>query len=221
MDIVEAFMDRSCDPPLRGSLHRPEMPNGDGLVFTHGAGGNAQGPMLVALAEAFARNGVTVLRCDLPFRQNRSVGPPRPGDAARDRAGLKCAVEAMRKLAPGRVFLGGQSYGGRQATMLIADEPGLVDGLLLTSYPLHPPGKPQQLRVEHFPKVKVPTLFVEGTKDPFATLDEIKSAVKMIPARTDILVIDGVGHDLGFRGKKGRESFGSDVVARLQQLMTA
>jgi len=119
----ESFSDTSLDPPVRGFLHRPEKAKQDGLVLTHGAGGNCRGPLLTALAECFSGSGFAVLRCDLPFRQVRSFGPPRPGDASRDRQGLKNAVAALRKLAPGRMFLGGQSYGGRQASMLCADEP--------------------------------------------------------------------------------------------------
>ena len=122
MNVVEQFVRGTCNPPVRGFLHRPTSPSGDGLVLTHGAGGNAKMALLVALAEAFAGAGFTVLRCDMPFRQARPFGPPRPGDAARDRAGLANAVAAMRELVPGRVFLGGQSYGGRQASMLLAEQ---------------------------------------------------------------------------------------------------
>ena len=173
----EAFVDTSLDPHVRGFLHRPVAPSGDGLVLTHGAGSNSKAPLLVALAEAFAAAGVTVLRCDLPYRQSRPYGPPRPGDAAHDREGLKNAVTALRNLVPGRVFLGGHSYGGRQSTMLCADQPGLVDGLLLLSYPLHPPRKPDQLRVQHLPKLQTPALFVHGTRDPFGSPEEMESAV--------------------------------------------
>jgi len=84
----ESFADTSLDPAVRGFVHRPAMPAEDGLVLTHGAGSNARAPLLVALAEAFADAGITVLRCDLPYRQSRSFGPPRPGDAACDREGL-------------------------------------------------------------------------------------------------------------------------------------
>jgi predicted alpha/beta-hydrolase family hydrolase len=200
--MIEAFEKTSLDPPVRGFLHHPEHSNRRGLVFTHGAGGNAKSPLLTALAEAFAGAGFTVLRCDLPFRQTRSFGPPRPSDAARDQAGLRNAVLAMRKLCSGRVFLGGQSYGGRQATMLCAQEHDLVDGLLLTSYPLHPPGKPNHLRVQHFPELSTPTLFVSGTRDPFGSIDEIEKALALIPAKTKLVSAEGVGHDLGFSGKK-------------------
>src|SRR5581483_859503 len=119
----EDVSDQSVDPPVRGYLHHPGKPNGDGLVLTHGAGGNAKGALLLALSEVFCEAGWVVLRCDLPFRQSRPSGPPRPGDAARDREGLKNAVAVMRRRVSKRLFLGGQSYGGRQATMLCAGSP--------------------------------------------------------------------------------------------------
>ena len=147
----QGFSDGSASPPVRGFLHRPEQGTGDGLVLAHGAGSSSSSSLLTALSGAFAGAGFTVLRCDLPFRQARPYGPPRPGDAERDRDGLRNAVAALRKLGCGRMFLGGHSYGGRQATMLCAAEPDLVAGLLLLSYPLHPPRKPAQLRVQHLP----------------------------------------------------------------------
>src|SRR5437868_6258698 len=122
---------------VRGFLHRPVKSCGDGMVLTHGAGGNCNGPLLAAASAAFSDSGFHVLRCDLPFRQRRPTGPPSPATAAQDRDGLRRAVAAMRGIAPGRVALGGQSYGGRQATMLAAEAPTLVDALLLFSYPLH------------------------------------------------------------------------------------
>jgi len=166
----------------------------------------------MALARAFAGTGLTVLRCDLPFRQDRPYGPPRPGDAERDREGLRNAITALRKLGCGRMFLGGHSYGGRQATMLCAAEPDLVAGLLLLSYPLHPPRKPAQLRVRHLPELRVPALFVHGTRDPFGTTEEMEAALKMIPAKTELLTVDGAGHDLGFKGKAVRDEVVQKVV---------
>jgi predicted alpha/beta-hydrolase family hydrolase len=173
--------------------------------------------LLVAVAEAFASAGVTVLRCDLPYRQNRPYGPPGPGDASRDRKGLKNAVAALRRLnleksASGRIFLGGHSYGGRQATMLCADEPELVDGLLLLSYPLHPPRKPDQLRTQHLPRLRTPALFVHGTRDPFGSIEEMESALKLIPAKTSLLPVEGAGHDLGFKGKARLDELPDKIV---------
>ncbi len=188
------------------------------MVLTHGAGSNCQTPLLVAVAEAFTDAGFTVLRCDLPYRQERRFGPPRPGGAQRDRQGLRNAVACLRRLAPGRAFLGGHSYGGRQSSMLATEEPGLVDGLILLSYPLHPPHKPDQLRVEHLPKLQVPALFIQGTHDPFGTVEELKSALKMISGRTALLVIEKSGHDLGFKGKSRREGLVEQVLQSFQNL---
>lgn len=94
---IRAFADNAVDPHVRGFLHTPEAPNGAAIVLTHGAGSNAQALLLVALAETFCAAGFTVLRCDLPYRQVRSFGPPGPTDAARDRAGLKNALQAVKK----------------------------------------------------------------------------------------------------------------------------
>ena len=198
---LERFLDESCEPPVRGFLHRPARPNREGLVLTHSAGANCRSPLLVAIAEAFAESGVTVLRCDLPFRQVRPQGPPGPGSAARDRKGLQQAVNALKKIIAGRVFLGGHSYGGRQASMLAADDPSVVAALLLLSYPLHPPHRPTQLRTAHFPRLRVPSLFVSGTRDEFGSVEEITSALARVPAQTRLLVIEGAGHSLARRNE--------------------
>jgi uncharacterized protein len=220
---IREFADNAVDPKIRGYLHLPDAPNNDGLVLTHGAGSNAQAPLLVALAETFSASGLTVLRCDLPYRQSRSFGPPGPGDAARDRAGLKNALDAMRKMTSGRLFLGGHSYGGRQSSMLCAElakeTPDLVAALLLLSYPLHPPRKPEQQRTQHLPDLHTTTLFVSGTRDPFGTIDELKQALKMIPAKTKLLAIEGAGHDLGAKGKTKQEDLSSLIFSEFNNFL--
>src|SRR5215470_18095522 len=162
LSSVEPFDDDSAGPAVHGFLHRPAGPVNRGLVLAHGAGSDCDAPVLVAVAEAFARAGLAVLRCDLPFRQARASGPPPPASAARDREGLRRAVTALRTFVPGPIALGGHSYGGRQASMVAADDAGLVDALLLLSYPLHPPRRPHQRRVQHFPALHTPVLFVHG-----------------------------------------------------------
>jgi predicted alpha/beta-hydrolase family hydrolase len=200
MNTVERFTNEAPgQPAVRGFLHRPETAARGALALTHGAGSNCGAPLLVALAEAFASSGILVLRCDLPFRQARPHGPPF-GNGAQDRAGLRRAVEVLREIAPGRIYLGGHSYGGRQASMLVAAEPGLADALLLCSYPLHAPGKPERPRMAHFPKLRMPALFVHGSRDPFGSLEEMRAALGIIPAPVELLVIEGAGHDLG-RGR--------------------
>ena len=198
---IEQIVDRTVDPNVVGFLHRPvsaarTSTTKDALVLTHGAGANCRTQLLVSLAEAFAEAGILVLRCDLPYRQRSPHGPPKPGNAEGDREGLRNAVLAMRNLGHGRVFLGGHSYGGRQSSMLAASAPDLVAGLLLLSYPLHPPRKPQQLRTQHFPQLETPALFVQGTRDPFGSEEELSEAVRLIPARTSLLFLAGAGHDL-------------------------
>lgn len=179
---------------LRGFLHAASGESG--LVLTHGAGGNCESALLVAVAEAFAAAGVTVLRCDLPFRQKRRFGAPSPSNAASDREGLRKAVEFLRTKARGPILLGGQSYGGRMASMLAAEETKIAGALLLLSYPLHPPGRPLDVRTAHFPSIRIPVLFVHGTRDPFGTPEELDAARKLIPSPTSVSWVEGAGHDL-------------------------
>jgi len=80
--------------------------------------------------------------------------------------------------------------------MLAADEPGLFDGLLLLSYPLHPPKRPNELRTAHFPRLQIPALFVHGVHDGFGSIAELATALEMIPARTELLTVTGAGHEL-------------------------
>jgi uncharacterized protein len=185
---------------VRGFLHEPKEASGRGVVLTHGAGGNCKAPLLVLMAEAFCAAGYLVLRCDMAFRQHKAFGPPSPARSKDDRESLRDAVAAMRKRVAGPVILGGHSYGGRQATMLAAEDPGVAEALLLQSYPLHAPGKPAQLRTAHFPALRTPAVFVHGTKDPFGTIEEMRAALPLIPATTELVIAEGVGHDLG-RGK--------------------
>ncbi|MFZ1918406.1 MAG: alpha/beta fold hydrolase [Terriglobales bacterium] len=218
MDGIASFFDQSVEPTIRGFLHSPQKPTGHALILTHGAGSNCAAPLLVALAGTFCGHGYTVLRCDLPYRQQRPTGPPFPSQAERDRAGLRNAVAAMRKQASGKIFLGGHSYGGRQSTILCASETDLVSGLLLLSYPLHPPRKPKQLRIEHLPNLPTPSLFVSGTRDPFGSIEEMKKALKLIPARNELLEVEGAGHDLGFKGKVKAPDLPTLIFARFEEM---
>ena len=198
-------------------MHCPPDAGGDCLILTHGAGSNCNAPLLVALAGAFSASGLTVLRCDLPFRQLRPHGPPQRGSAERDQEGLRAAITSMRRQTSGRMFLGGHSYGGRQATMLAASQPGLVDQLLLLSYPLHPPQRPSELRTEHFPRLQTPAMFVHGTRDGFGSIEELTAALTLIPTRTELLPVAGAGHELVT--KRNRDDV-SKIVVEAFQLFT-
>ena len=198
---------------IRGVLHRPEQESGDAIVLTHGAGTDSGSALLVRLAHAFAENGHLVLRYDLPFRIERKT--PNPKQAVRDREGVLAAIESARRLVKGRVIAAGHSYGGRQSAMLAAERPGAADGLLLLSYPLHPPDKPQQKRTDYFPNLRTPALFAHGTKDPFGTIEELREAIASIPARTDVLVVEGAAHDL-----KRAADLGTEMLGRLATLVS-
>lgn len=200
-------------PAVRGVLHRPEVPGAGALALTHGAGSNCQAPLLVRMARAFEDAGYLVLRYDLPFRCARPKGPPFPAGAERDREGILHALECLRKMTRGRLYAGGHSYGGRQCATLAAAHPGLADALLLLSYPLHPPKRPEQKRTAFFPELRIPALFVHGTQDPFASLEELRDAVSLIPAATDLIAVEGAGHDL-LRGA----DLALEIIARLESL---
>lgn len=167
------------------------------VVLAHGAGSDRGSVLLRTLSEALVRRGFAVARIDLPYRQQRPKGPPTPSRAAADRDGIRAAVAALRPRAPeGPLIVGGQSYGGRQASMVVAEDPDFADGLLLTSYPLHPPGKPAKLRTEHLPQITTPTLIIHGRSDAFATSDEITSAATLFAGPVEVVEVAKADHGL-------------------------
>jgi len=186
---------------IQGILHPPVSDaNGTGVVLTHGAGADCHSALLVEMAEQLASAGFHVLRCNLAFRQRRRTGPPHNSKVEEDRYSLVQAAAFLRKYTPERIILAGHSYGGRQATIVASENKTVADHLLLLSYPLHPPEKPDQLRTAHFPKLKVRSTFIHGAADPFGTPDEMQAALKLIPAATKLALVEGAGHEL----KKGR-----------------
>lgn len=191
---------------VQGYLHRPAGDPVGALALTHGAGGDCDAKLLQAMAAGFAARGLLVLRYNLPFRQRRPSGPPHRAHAEADREGIVAAAAALRERADGPMILAGHSYGGRQSTMLAAERPDVADGLVLLSYPLHPPGKPEKPRTEHLPDLRSPSLFVHGDRDPFGTPDEMRAALALIPVAHPLLVIEG--------GRHGLDPDRADVVAR-------
>jgi uncharacterized protein len=184
-------------PGIEGWLHEPASSAlGKGLVLTHGAGSDCQSPLLRAVAETFAAAGFYVLRCNLPYRQQRPKGPPVSALSAKDRDGIALAAKALRDFTPNYVIVGGHSYGGRQSSMLVAEVPEVADALLLLSYPLHPPRKPEQLRTGHFAQLRTPSLFIHGLRDPFGSVEEMDAALALIPSRHHLVSVEKVGHEL-------------------------
>lgn len=180
---------------IAGIAHEPEGDPRGVVLLTHGAGGNRDGALLVRLCDEWAGRGWLAVRYDLPYRRRRPKGPP-SGSAATDQAGIVEAVDTVRALTTGPVVAGGHSYGGRMTSMAVAD--GLaLDVLALSSYPLHPPGKPERARTEHLPRITVPTVFTHGTADPFGSPDELRAALALVAAPTEFVEITGARHDLG------------------------
>lgn len=180
---------------IAGIAHPPAGEPLGVVALTHGAGGSRDSPLLVRICDEWAGRGWLALRYNLPFRRRRPKGPP-SGSATADRAGIVDAVALAHTLTAGPVIAGGHSYGGRLTSMAAAD--GLaIDLLTLFSYPLHPPGKPERARIEHLPGITVPTVFTHGTSDPFGTPDELRAAVALVGARTEIVEVTGARHDLG------------------------
>ncbi|MEY2474693.1 MAG: uncharacterized protein QOG87_8, partial [Actinomycetota bacterium] len=165
------------------------------LLLTPGAGADRNQSALVAIDEAVSADGVVVDRIDFPYRK--------AGRKAPDRAPVLIAsvIEAAEELvaragvAPAALALGGRSMGGRMCSMAVAD--GLpAAALVLVSYPLHPPGKPDNLRTEHFAALDLPCLFVSGTRDAFGTPAELEAATRAIPGPVTHEWVDGGSHGL-------------------------
>ena len=166
------------------------------VILAHGAGSDRSSVVLRTVGAALVEHGLAVARIDLPYRRLRPKGPPSPSKAAADRDGIRDAVAALRDTAPGPLIVGGHSYGGRQASMVAAEDHGLFDGLLLTSYPLHPPGRPERARTKHLPRITVPTLIVHGRSDAFGTSAEFDEAVGLFGGQVRLLEVDKADHSL-------------------------
>lgn len=173
-------------------MTKPGASKPGALLLAPGAGADRNQRTLVAIEEALAP--LPVERMDFPYRTAGRKAPDRPPvllEAVRTEAG---ALVARARIRPRRLALGGRSMGGRICSMAVAD--GLpAAALVLLSYPLHPPGRPDQLRVEHFGRLELPCLFVTGTKDPFGTPEELEHHTMAIPGPVDHVWIDGGGHD--------------------------
>ncbi|MGU3651921.1 alpha/beta hydrolase family protein [Mycolicibacterium sp. A43C] len=201
---------------IAGISHEPATTPAGIVLLTHGAGGNRDAALLVGLCDEWARQGYLAIRYNLPYRRRRPKGPP-SNSAASDQAGIAEAIAWARTQTDGPVIAGGHSYGGRMTSMVAASAKGersdggkaqgersdggkylseRPDLLTLSSYPLHPPGKPERSRTEHLPDITVPTVFTHGTADPFGTIAELRAAADLVAGPTRIVEVTGARHDL-------------------------
>ena len=198
---------RATVPPVPGSPvpgQGPRPENGAhrslaGIFLAPGAGGSAESPAFVELASSLEASGVPVQRMDFPYRLAGRQRPDPPAvleASVRERA---CSFARHLGTETSTLVLGGRSMGGRICSQVVAE--GLpAAGLALVSYPLHPPGRPERLRVAHFPQLRVPCLFVSGTKDAFATRDELETATAAIPGPVSHVWLEGADHGLRKHG---------------------
>jgi predicted alpha/beta-hydrolase family hydrolase len=167
------------------------MVSGASLLLAPGAGAGRDQPQLVAIDAAVSAAGVTVCRMDFPYRLAGRRAPDRPGVL------LAAVVAAVEGLAGGRpLAVGGRSMGGRLCSMAVADGSVEADAVVLVSYPLHPPGRPDRLRDGHFGDIRVPCLFVSGTRDGFGTPAELEAATAAVGGPVTHHWIEGRDHSL-------------------------
>jgi predicted alpha/beta-hydrolase family hydrolase len=169
------------------------------LVVAPGAGADYDHPFLVGFSAALADAGVATLRFTFPYRE---AGRRLPGKVEPSIDAWRAAMAAAVELAPDvPVWAGGKSYGGRMASMAVAE--GMpAAGLVYLGYPLHPPGKPEKPRDAHLYGIGQPQLFLHGTRDPFGAPDELQPVVQQIGPRATLRLIDGANHSFEIRGVK-------------------
>ncbi|HEX7085019.1 MAG TPA: alpha/beta fold hydrolase [Vicinamibacterales bacterium] len=180
------------------------------LVLAHGAGAGQTHPFMVGVATALAAEGIDVVTFNFPYVDAGRRTPDRAPVLEQTWRAVLAHVAAG--LAPGvRLVAGGKSMGGRIASQVLATDPehagvSRVSGLVLLGYPLHPPGKPDQLRTAHLPALATPILLVQGTRDAFGTRDEVEPIFAALPTRVDFLFIEGGDHGFAVPRSSGRTS---------------
>lgn len=210
------------DGSVSAVAHRPARARGPAFLLAHGAGGSLDTAGLVALCGVLADLGHLAIRCNLPYREAGRRTPPKAELVVDEFTAI--ASSARRTLGPRRQWVvGGKSYGGRVASLAVAD--GLkAAGLLFYGYPLHPPGKPDRLRVDHWPLLDVPGLFLQGTRDPFCDLELLRRTRRRWKGTMTLETIEGGDHSLRVAGSAapdGKARSETDVIESLRPRVRA
>src|SRR4051812_31630611 len=162
------------------------------FILAHGAGANQSSPFMVKLATALAGRGVRTITFNFVYsEQKRRIPDPAP----KLEACYRKVIEAVRaRGSAGKLVIGGKSMGGRMASHLAAAGDEGIAGLIMLGYPLHPPGRPDKLRVAHLEHITVPTLIVQGAKDSFGTPDELRPYLEQLKGPVELYVVDDADH---------------------------
>lgn len=201
---------------IRATLYEPAAPRHT-LILAHGAGAGQGHPWMRARAGDLADRGVRTVTFDFPYI---TAGRKVPDRAPVLIDAWRTVVARVASRFPAEpLAIGGKSMGGRMATMLLAeaDAPAAVRGCAALGYPLHPPGKPDQLRVAHLGVIRVPLLVVQGERDPFGGGDEIRQAFAAAGARPEVVDVPHGGHGFEVRGRDARQA---DVYARIADVVS-
>jgi predicted alpha/beta-hydrolase family hydrolase len=189
------------------------------LVLAHGAGAGQRHPFMVKVARSLADRGIDVVTFDFPYMQQKRKVPDKTPvlEAAFRDAIADARARVTREHA---LFIGGKSMGGRMATHLAASwanlQVGPLRGVIALGYPLHPPGKPAQLRVAHLPSIDVPMLIVQGERDAFGTPEELRPVLRGLKAKVTLHVIESGDHSLAVRRATDFAAIAERVAAWIQ-----
>lgn len=215
-------LDGACLERTSAVLETPAgVPRDHVILLAHGAGLGKSSPFVAAMAKALVQRGFAVMRFNYAYQEKKEeTGGMRPPE---QKAVLvethRAALEALNKRLPGRpVIFAGKSMGSRMGSYLAADGAACA-GLVMFGYPLHPSGKPEKLRVEQFPDLGQPALFLQGTRDKLADLDLLKLHLRDYAGEATLQVIDGADHD--FKVLKSQNRSHDEVQAELADLVVA
>jgi predicted alpha/beta-hydrolase family hydrolase len=214
MTLEYKFIATSEKGAVSAILMRPENAT-HLLVLGHGASTNMRHATMQAIAESLAERGIATFRYNFPYSE---IGTARNSTAVCVET-IRNAVRAAHKAAPDLTLLaGGHSFGGRMTTTAQSEEPlGNVEGLVLFSFPLHLPGRPDTKRAEHLSNIKIPMLFLSGTRDELAALDLLESTVKKLGKHAKLHLLDTANH--GYKILKKTRQSDEDVFVEMARFL--
>lgn len=193
-DSVTALLSLAAKPVRLGTT----------LILGHGAGADQLSSFMRLFADGLARRGFDLMTFNFVYKEQRRGAPDQKAKLEACYHAVIRAARAHRKLKANRLLIGGKSMGGRIASQVAAAGAGDLAGLVFLGYPLHPPGKPEQLRAAHLKDVRAPMLFVQGSRDSFGTGDEIRAVIKESKLKATLYLIDGGDHSFKVPKSSGR-----------------